>query len=203
MANLMLGQEKLSTAVEIAKKSPIETEMTKSDQNIGHITQKLENVSVASNSEIKFTDANILKKGDVEKSSENSLDNSNMQISTIQNRLSGDWHKNMPGCYPCFKYNNCSSSNCRWCTTGFCHNGPMCSNIYAQYIYYKDGEENIMKPNKISTIKLRGSVGIPCLHKVIKDNKSQDPSKYVYIVPVRCNPIRAKCASRKKNKKKY
>ena len=199
MANLMLGQDIPSTAVEVAKKSSMEIEMAKTKQNIAHVTKKLDSISVTRHKESKFTFADVLKKGIVQEASENKIDNSLMEKSNTQKWL-GNPHKNMPGCYPCSRFNNCVSSNCNWCVRGFCQNGPLCSNIYAQYIYYKDVEED-MKPNTLSNIKPRSFVGKPWPHKFIKINKSQDPRKYV--VTVRCDVMRAKCRSRKKNKKKY
>ena len=47
----------------------------------------------------------------------------------------------MPGCYMCLKYNTCSDKNCVWCVRGFCHNGQLCNNIYAQYLYYNEKDE--------------------------------------------------------------
>ena len=47
----------------------------------------------------------------------------------------------MPGCYRCWKYNECSDKNCRWCVRGFCMNGQLCNNIYAKYLYYNEKDE--------------------------------------------------------------
>ena len=197
MANLMLGQDIPSTAVEVAKKSPMEIEMAESKQNIAHVTKKLDSISVTRHNESKFTFADVLKKGIVQKASENKMDNSLLEKSNTQKWL-GDPHKNMPGCYPCSRFNNCVSSNCNWCVRGFCQNGPLCSNIYAQYIYYEDVEEDMM-PNTLSTIKLRSFVGKPWPHKVMKVNKNLVPSKQV--LTMRVKHVRTKCMSKNKNKK--
>ena len=171
--------------------------MAESNQNIAHVTKKLDSISVTRHKESKFTFADVLKKGIVQEASENKIDNSLMEKSNTQKWL-GNPHRNMPGCYPCYRFNNCGSSNCNWCVRGFCQNGPRCSNIYAQYIYFKDIEEEI-KPNTLSNIKIHRIVGKPRTHKVMKINKNLNPNKQV--VTMRVKHVRTKCMSKNKNKK--
>ena len=117
--------------------------VAKPDHQMGQLTQSLGNMSISIS-----TYASILKKGISENHTETNI-NKPVEESSNKDTICKAWLKRlckkgnscdffhnehasqMPGCYMCFKYNRCWDKDCIWFVRGFCHNGPLCNNIYA------------------------------------------------------------------------
>ena len=142
-------------------------------QRMIQLTQSIGNISISSS-----TDDGILKEGIPENLIETHI-NKSVEESSNKGTICEAWLKRlykkgktceffhdehisqMPGCYMCLTYNGCYDKDCMWCVRGFCHNGSLCNNIYAQYLYYKD-EEVPWQHNTLSRIRpciLKGKLG--------------------------------------------
>ena len=133
-------------------KMPVTASSAETRNKIGQLTKSIENISISSS-----TDDDILKKdlpGNLTETVSSRTVEENSNKGTIceaglknlckQGKTCEFFHHDisqMPGCYMCLKYNTCSDKNCVWCVRGFCHNGHLCNNIYAQYLYYNEKDE--------------------------------------------------------------
>ena len=126
------------------------------------LSQRLDNIDVSISSEVKIIHGNniheVLPGSHTGKSSNDQGKNSR-RVEICQawlRRLCKDdgnsckfFHDDIaskiPGCYLCYKYDQCWDSSCKFCTRGFCRKGAQCKNIYSTFGSHKRYYKSIKK----------------------------------------------------------